>query len=102
MTATKTGKRGGQRGNKNASHDKPWTAALRRALARYGKGDLRHGLDKIADRVVSMAADEGELDAILEIAVRLEGKPVQPISGEDGGAVIVEIVRFAPAPAPAG
>lgn len=64
-------------GNKNGAKGKRWEEALRRALARVGTSvDL--GLDPIADKVVSAAAT-GDMDAIREIACRLDGKPSEHV-----------------------
>lgn len=63
---------------------KPWRDALQRAVyRRVGKGkDDPKALEKIADAVVD-AALAGEMEAVKEIANRLDGKPVQPIAGDD-------------------
>lgn len=88
-------KRGAQPDNKNATHDKPWTNALERALAQYKAGDLRMGqaLRRIADGVVKRALD-GDAAAVKEISERLDGKPVQPVAGKIDTNVTVEVVRF--------
>ena len=70
-------KSGGQPGNTNGIKGKPWTAALRREIAK-GKGDA---LDKIAKRVLTQAK-AGNIQAIREVSDRLDGKPVQGISHE--------------------
>ena len=97
-------KSGAQPGNNNASKGRPWTDALRRALKQMETAGFKRGeaLNKIAETVV-LAALAGEKEAIQEIANRLDGKPVQPstISGDDGGPITVEIIRFsAQAPDP--
>lgn len=61
--------------------EKPFTDALRLAVKRV-MGD-RTALQVIADNLVEMAAVDKNLDAIKEVANRLEGKPVQPIAGDD-------------------
>lgn len=92
-------KPGGQVGNKNSVHDKPWTNALERALAQYEKGDIKMGqaLRRIADRVVRDAIG-GDALARREIAERLDGKPVQPLAGKVDTNITLEIVRFAQNP----
>lgn len=70
-----------QKGNKFASHDKPWTDALRRVLAQLevkddtGKVLVKAGeaLRLIAEATVSQAI-AGDKDARKEIADRLDGK----------------------------
>ena len=74
------GKAGGQPGNKNGSRQKPWANALNRAIAQRD-GDL---LREIAEVVLNQAL-AGDLQAIKEIADRLDGKPAQSITGNDGG-----------------
>ncbi len=53
-------------------------------------------LRKIAKSLLSLAS-EGDVSAIKEVADRLDGKSAQSVQvgGEDGGALIVEIVRLA-------
>jgi formylmethanofuran dehydrogenase subunit A len=71
-----------QKGNKFASHDKPWTNALQRVLAQLeakdkdGKVIVQAGeaLRAIAERTVELAL-LGDKDARKEIADRLDGKP---------------------------
>lgn len=71
----------GQSGNPNGRiGDKPWREALRRALARAaGKnGGVAEGLDSIAAAVVTLA-QQGDMNAIKEIADRLDGKAAQSV-----------------------
>lgn len=68
-------------GSRNASKQKPWEDALRRAiLADDGKR-----LRAIAERLLDKAA-EGDVAAIKEVGDRLDGKPKQAteLSGPDG------------------
>ena len=69
--------------------DKPFREALRMELAAMGE-DLK-GLRKIAKAVIA-SASEGKMDAVKEIADRLDGKPVQAteISGKDGAAIQID------------
>lgn len=72
------------KGNKFASHDKPWTNALQRVLAQLeiksadGKVVAKAGeaLRLIAETTVARAA-LGDKDARKEIADRLDGKPTE-------------------------
>lgn len=79
-------------GNQNRSKHRRWRDALERSLARLAdavdeenyeleRGIMR-GLDLVADRVVQQACD-GQKDAWLEIANRLDGRPVQALAVED-------------------
>ena len=79
-------KRGAQLGNKNATHDKPWAAAIRRALLANDGQQLR----AVADKLVEKAA-AGDVQAIKEIGDRIDGKPAQTIQGpeKDGSLKII-------------
>src|SRR5450759_4012914 len=72
---------GGQLGNKNATKNKPWADALRKALAQYEDADTKPGeaLFKIAQHVVIQAL-KGDRDCIQEIANRQDGKVAQSLS----------------------
>lgn len=80
------GKAGAPIGNQNAKKTKPWADALRRALARRGNGDLRVGIDKLAEKLLE-DCEKGNLTALQELGNRLDGKPAQAITGEDGGPI---------------
>ena len=69
----------------SVNREKPFNEALRIAL----RGDplrLRRIAEKLAEK-----AEEGDLAAIRELADRLDGKPAQAHTGEDGSAVTVVI-----------
>lgn len=73
-------------GNKNGAKKRlPWQQALKRSLTRLAakegeeKPNFRRGLDRIADAVVR-DAKEGNKDAWMEIANRIEGKPGQTVT----------------------
>lgn len=57
---------------------------------------LRMAIEKVLSK-----ASEGDLASIQLLAERLDGKAVQPISGEEGGPVVVQILRHANDPDPA-
>lgn len=83
------------KGNKFASHDKPWTDALRRVLAQYEDGDVKRGnaLRKIAEVTIQQAL-AGDKDARKEIAERLDGKPLQPIAGTgEHGEILLQAIE---------
>ncbi len=67
-------------GNRNAAKAKRWETALTKALARYSDDRVKAGeaLDKIAEVVVRQAI-KGDRDSIVEIANRIDGKPLQPV-----------------------
>jgi hypothetical protein len=81
-------------GNQNAKLGREWREALRRAMAHKADGDYRDTLLQIAAGVVDKAL-EGEYQAWQEIANREDGKPTQPIAGDDEkpGVQIQEVVR---------
>lgn len=51
-------------------------------------------LREVADALVTKAI-QGDVQAIREVADRLDGKVPQAISGEDGGPIVVELVKYA-------
>ena len=88
-------------GNQNARKAKRWQDALVKALTRYESVEQRvkagEALDKIAERVVSLAL-LGDKDSWQEIGNRLDGKPAQVLIGDDDEAPItlrgvIELVR---------
>lgn len=76
----------GQSGNLNGRpKDKPWRQAIDMALRDKDGMALR----RIANRLVA-AAEAGDMQAISEIANRLDGKPVQMLEG-NGDAPLLTI-----------
>lgn len=73
-----------QTGNQNARKGSKWRNTLRKRLKVYESSKCAKGnaLQVIADRVIEDAID-GNKDAWNEIAVRLDGKPSQEITGID-------------------
>jgi len=63
-------------GNTNATKNKAWTDALRRELEGNQNADK---LKRMAQKLVSLAVEEGNMQAFKEIGDRLEGKPAQAI-----------------------
>ena len=74
------GKRGPPLGSKNASKNKPWTDAIRRAVARQIKGQPNR-LNRLADSLLKKC-EEGDIPALKEFGDRYEGKVPQPIAGD--------------------
>lgn len=75
--------------------DKPYRDALRRAISRaeQNKNDP-HALDRIAEKHLAQAAG-GDMQAIKELADRLDGKPAQAhIGGEDDDPAIRTITKI--------
>jgi hypothetical protein len=64
-------------GNKNATKNKLWEDALRRALLAEDGKKLRSLADKLIAR-----AEEGDVTALKEIGDRMDGKPTQTIAGD--------------------
>jgi hypothetical protein len=73
------------KGNKAASHDKPWTRALEKVAARNPDQLL-----KLAEKTFSLAL-EGDANARKEIGDRLDGKPIQPIDAKVTGEFVVNL-----------
>ena len=87
--------KGAPKGNQNAKKGTEWRDAINKALKTYAKNDVErgHALRRIAEKLVQDAI-AGDPAARKEIGERLDGKPVTPISGEDGGPLTVQILRF--------
>ena len=88
------GKAGAPLGNKNGAGKREWSEAIRRAVARRGKGKeggLNHLADKLLDKV-----EEGDMTAIKEFGDRYEGKVPQAIegTGENGELSIGLTIRY--------
>ena len=80
--------RGAPLGNKNASHDKPWSDAIRRALLANDGKKLRALADRLVDRAL-----EGDVSAIREVGDRVEGKARQQmeVTGKDGADLVPQV-----------
>jgi len=82
---------GAPENNTNSSKDnRLWRNTINRAIAQGDPDRLR----RIADKLLS-EAENGEAWAIKELGDRLDGKASQPITGEDGGNLVIEVVKFA-------
>ena len=79
----------GQSGNPGGrSQEKLWRAALLRAVHRKtDEKDQEKALERVADACVK-AALNGDMQAIKEIGDRLDGKPVQALSGPEGESLL--------------
>lgn len=75
-------------GNQNAAKAKIWSDAVRRALITDDPRLQRKRLDVLAEKLVEMAM-QGDISAIKEVGDRVEGKPAQSITGEDGGPIVI-------------
>lgn len=80
-------------GNQNGKKAREWELALKRAMARRAHGDFRETLNKLADVVIDQALS-GDRNAWMEIGNRMDGKPVTPVEGADGGPVVA-VFRWA-------
>lgn len=80
-------------GKPSAEVKKPFRAALVRALRLADKDPVL--LDEIANAMLSQAR-AGDMQAIRELADRLDGKPAQAHTGEDGGDMRLVIVTGVP------
>jgi hypothetical protein len=83
----------GQSGNPTGARAKPWSDAIRMALAQYETPTVKQGeaLRAMAKKLIEKGL-EGDKDAINEIGNRLDGKPAQAIEGTgDGGAIILKL-----------
>lgn len=75
--------------------DKIWRDAIMRAVKREVEKGGGRKLEKLADKLVERGLD-GDVSAMREIGDRIDGKPVQAISGADGGAVVIQVVTGVP------
>lgn len=84
---------GAPEGNQNSTLEKRMFAnAVRRAAIQQDGKALREIVDGLFDQ-----AKSGDVQAIKEIADRLDGKPAQQVNlaGADGGPLKIEVVKFA-------
>lgn len=83
-------------GNKNATKNRPWAEALRKACLQYedDKVARKQALHYIALEVVKKALD-GDAVAVREIGDRLDGKPSQTIMGDSVQPLTINIVKHA-------
>lgn len=79
---------------RSARTDRIWSVALRRAALEHVDG--KKGLKKIdaAAKAVVAAMIGGDISASKEFGDRMEGKPAQAITGEDGGPLTVVVRKF--------
>ena len=68
-------------GNKNASKSKPWSDAIRRAIARYDakRDEDAKFLNVLADQLL-IDCINGEKSALDELTNRLDGKAAQSVT----------------------
>lgn len=66
-------------GNKNATKNKAWEEALRRALLAEDGKKLRDIADKLIEKAL-----EGDVSALREIGDRIDGKPTQALEHSGG------------------
>lgn len=81
-------------GNTNATKNKAWDAALRRAIAQDNADRLRQA----AEKLLTLAA-QGESWAIKELADRLDGKAAQSMTvggDEDNPLTVVTRIELVP------
>lgn len=83
------------RGRPPGPGEKPWRDAIRRAVNRHvaGEGDPK-ALDKLADKLVAEGL-EGSIPAMQEIGNRLDGKPVQPVGGDEDSVPVRMVIEWA-------
>lgn len=88
------GKRGAPIGNKNASKNRDWSDAIRRALARRS-GSVEGGLNALADQFLEAVA-QGDLAAFKELGDRVEGKAAQTtiLEGSEDNPIVTKEARF--------
>jgi hypothetical protein len=83
------GTNGAPEGNQNQSAQRPWKAAIERALSKKGSCDKAEQLYLIAEQVVKAAQDKEDPNfamAVKEVGLRLDGKPTEHIALTDDTA----------------
>lgn len=75
------GKSGAPLGNDNATKARPWSDAIRRAVARLDNTGDGSGLNRLAEKLLDKV-QEGDMTAIKEFGDRYEGKVHQTIGGD--------------------
>jgi hypothetical protein len=73
------------KGNQNGVKNKPWTDAIRRAIARRDAGEVVETdrfLNKLAEQLLTDCLN-GDKTAREELTNRLDGRFPQPIVGDD-------------------
>lgn len=84
------GKSGAPLGNDNATKARPWSDAIRRAVARLDNTGDGSGLNRLAEKLLDKV-QEGDMTAIKEFGDRYEGKVPNVIEGTGpGGSIIVQ------------
>lgn len=80
-------------GNKNgAKTQKPWRAAIDRALAKRTLATKREALDDLAEKLLEQC-EAGDLVALKELADRLDGRSVALVANDDDGAFRIEVTQ---------
>ena len=75
--------------------DKEWRDALRLALhEEYEDDGKKSKALRLVARAVVRKAIEGDMAAAKEIGDRLDGRPAQALTGEGGGPLTVQVLRF--------
>lgn len=83
---------GAPKGNTNAASGRECRAALLHVLKNktFGKVKKAQALRAICEKLVTKAID-GDMTAIREVMDRVDGKPPQALTGDDGGPVEAKI-----------
>ena len=81
---------GAPKGNTNATKNKPWQAAIERALAKRSLLAQREAIDELAEKFLQKC-DEGDLGALKEFGDRIEGRPAQSmtVSGDEDNPLVI-------------
>lgn len=75
--------RGGQLGNQNAVKAKRWQLAIDAALETRSRAEGVEALERLAEKLL-MKCEQGDVTALKELGDRMDGKPAQVITGENG------------------
>jgi len=69
-------------GNQYAARARVWRDAINRALEKRSGVDRMKAIDELAEKLLAKC-DEGDMQALKEFGDRIEGKPAQPITGDE-------------------
>jgi len=77
-------------GNQYAAKERVWRSAIERALEKRSAHGRIAALDELAGKLLDRC-HEGDMGALKELGDRLDGKPTQPLTGEGGGPIVLQV-----------
>lgn len=68
--------------------------AIKRKLKEVPEGKKKTYLEYLTDQIFKKAVIEGDVTMIKDLIDRVDGKPAQPVTGADGGALVVKVMSY--------